>query len=131
MITCHHGVTPFPSAQSDVHIDDIVMSTCRAQVANASGNVQIHDSDLDIQRIDETSQPDLSRAAPGLCDHACRNTQRSSAMPELFDAELHHWSLSSLIHSEECAGVESETRDLAACHPAIRSSWSLGWTRPI
>jgi hypothetical protein len=131
MITRHHGVTPFTSAQSDMHIDDIVMSTCRTQDTDASGHAQIHDSDLDVRRVDETSKPDLSWAAPGLCNNSRWDTQRSSAMPELFDAELHHLSLSRLIHSEERAGVESKTRDATTCHPAIRSSWSLGLTRPI
>jgi hypothetical protein len=36
-----------------------------------------------------------------------------------------------LIDGEERAGVESKTSDARTFHPAIRSSWSPGWTSPI
>jgi hypothetical protein len=121
MITCYHGVTPFTSAQGDMRVNDIVMSTCPTHEANGSGNIQIYDRDLDIRRVDEASQPDLPWTAPGLRNYGRRDTQRSSAMPELFDAGLHHLSLCSLIQSEECAGVESKTSD-PTFHPTIRSS---------
>jgi hypothetical protein len=81
MIACHHGVTTFPSAQRDMHINDIVMPTCRAQETNASGNVQIHDRDLGIKRENETRKTNLLRAVPSLGYHPSGDTQRSSAIP--------------------------------------------------
>jgi hypothetical protein len=131
MISCDHGVPPFTGAQSDMYVNDMVMSPCRTQEADASGNVKIHYCDLDIRRIEETSQPDLPWAAPSLCNHRRWDTQRPSALPELFDAELHHLSFRLLIDSEERAGVESKTSDPRTSHPAIRSPWSPGWPSPI
>jgi hypothetical protein len=81
MIACHHGVTAFPSAQRDMHVNDIVMSTCRAHEANASGNVQVHDRDLGIKREDETREMNLLRAAPSLSYDPSGDTQCSSAIP--------------------------------------------------
>jgi hypothetical protein len=53
-IAGNNGVSSFPSAQRDMHIDHVVMAAGRAHEANASGNVQIHDSDLDIEGLDQT-----------------------------------------------------------------------------
>jgi hypothetical protein len=49
-----NGVSSFPSAQRDMHIDHVVMAGGRTDEANASGNVQIHNSDLDVERLDQT-----------------------------------------------------------------------------
>jgi hypothetical protein len=53
-IAGNNGVSSFPSAQRDMHIDDVVMAGRRTHEPNASGNVLIHDSDLDIERLDQT-----------------------------------------------------------------------------
>jgi len=37
-----------------MHIDHVVMAGRRTDEANASGNVQIHNSDLDVERLDQT-----------------------------------------------------------------------------
>jgi hypothetical protein len=103
-----------------MHISDIVMAGGGTDEPDVSGNVQIHDDDLDIRRVDKTSQPNLSWASPSLCDHSGRDRQRSSTLPERIDSELHHLRLSTLIDREECAGVESESRDPTTFHPAIR-----------
>jgi hypothetical protein len=53
-IASDNGVSSFPSAQRDMHIDHVVMAGGRTDEANASGNVQIHNSDLDVERLDQT-----------------------------------------------------------------------------
>jgi hypothetical protein len=53
-IAGNNGVSSFPSAQRDMHIDHVVMAGGRTDEANASGNVQIHNSDLDVERLDQT-----------------------------------------------------------------------------
>jgi hypothetical protein len=103
-----------------MHIDDIVMTGGRTDQSNVSGNVQIHNDDLDIRSVDQTSQPNLSWGSPSLRDHGGRDTQRSSTLSERIDAELHHLSLCTMIDREERAGVESEPGDRRTFHPAIR-----------
>jgi hypothetical protein len=51
MITCHDGMTPFTSAQRNMHVDHIVMAGRRTQEPSTSGNVEIHDSNLGIERL--------------------------------------------------------------------------------
>jgi hypothetical protein len=53
-IAGNNGVFSFPSAQRDMHIDHVVMAGGRTDEANAAGNVQIHSSDLDFERPDQT-----------------------------------------------------------------------------
>jgi hypothetical protein len=49
-----HGVSTFPGAQRNMHINDIVMAGGRTHESNASGSVQIQDSDLSLERLDQT-----------------------------------------------------------------------------
>ena len=49
-----NGVPSFPGAQCDMHINHVLMAGGRTDEANASGNVQIHNSDLDVERLDQT-----------------------------------------------------------------------------
>ena len=53
-IASDNGVSSFPSAQRDMRIDHVVMAGGRTDEANASGNVQIDNSDLDVERLDQT-----------------------------------------------------------------------------
>jgi hypothetical protein len=92
-----------------MHIDHVVVAGRCTHKPNASGNVEIHDSDLDIERLDQTCQTDLPRAAPGLRYHNRRNTQRSSAMPELINPGQHEMSFCRLVQGEECTCIEGKT----------------------
>lgn len=119
-IAGYNGVSSLPSTQRDMYVNHVVMPGGGTDEPNVSSNIQIHDDDLDIRRIDKTGQPHLSWASPSLCDNSRRDRQRSSTLPERVDAELHHLSLSPLIDGQERAGVQSESSDPRTLHPAIR-----------
>lgn len=89
MITCHDSMTPLASAQRNMHVDHIVMAGGRTDESNTSGNVEIHHSNLDIERLDQTCQTDLPRAAPSLCYDTCWDTQPPSATPQVVQEGLH------------------------------------------
>jgi hypothetical protein len=82
-------MSPFPGTKHDVHVDDIVMSTCRTQGTDAARNLQDHDGNVEVRRLDQAGKSDLLWAAPSLCHHTRWDAQRSSATPQLIQTSLH------------------------------------------
>jgi hypothetical protein len=89
-----------------MNVNDIAMAGGRTEQPNTSGDVQIHDGNLDVKRLDQTSQTDLTRTAPGLCNHARWDTQGSATMPQLVNAGLHELRFCRLIQGEERTCIE-------------------------
>ena len=62
-----------------VNVDDVIVTGARAQQAYAARDIRRHDGDVDVSRLQQASQADLTGATPGLRNGPDRDTDGASA----------------------------------------------------
>src|SRR5260221_2643121 len=120
------GVPALPGAERHMNVNDIVVAAASAQQSYAARDVRRHDGDVDVPRLQQPDQADLTGTAPRLRDGANGNADGTPAPQGLIQAGLHGDRLARVIKRKKRTGVEGESGCRARRHPASLSS-RLGW----
>jgi hypothetical protein len=119
---------PLSSAQHDVHVNDVIMTAACAHQPHASGHAQRHDRDVNVGRLEQPGESNLTRAPPGLRDYLGRDADGSAPSPGSFQAGLHCYRLGRLVQRQKGPGIEREPGRRRAVQPAILP---LGLADPV
>jgi hypothetical protein len=117
-------------AQHDVYVNDVIMTGTRAHQPDASGDAQRHDRYVDVGRLEQPGESNLTRAPPGLSDRLSRNTNGSAPSPGGFQPGLHGYRLGRLVQRQKGPGIEREPGCRRPVQPAILPLGLAGPVRP-
>src|SRR5215472_2223957 len=95
----------FPGAQRRMHVDDVVMTAERAHQPDSARDVRRHEGYIDVPRLQQPRQPDLTGTPPCLRDSADGNADSTPAPQRLVQAGLHGDGLSGVVEREKRTGV--------------------------